>query len=59
MRMKKHRENAVLFAYHEVIKEAEKDFSEILSDTSGYENEKIPLPLRLIGSVIELFAPLF
>lgn len=51
-------ENGILFAEHKVIADAEKDLEAIISDSEPYEKKKESIPLRLICSVLEIFAPL-
>lgn len=52
-------ENGVLFASHPIIQEASEDFEKILRDCVPYEKKKEFLPLRLIGAIMQIFAPLF
>ena len=51
-------ENGVLFAEHKIIKDAEEDLNSIFSDSEIYERKRERLPLRLLCSVLEIFAPL-
>ena len=51
-------ENGVLFAEHGAIEHAEADLNSIIASSELYERKSESLPLRLICSILEIFAPL-
>jgi len=52
-------ENGILFAEHDVISEAMRDVEEIFSVSEPYAKRKEHPFLRIVGAVMEIFAPLF
>ena len=52
-------ENCVLFSSHSLIIDAERDMECVFSDSVPLKRKKESLPMRLLGAVIEIFAPLF
>ena len=51
-------ENGILFFDHPIIKEVKKDLENILSLSLIYEKKENPI-VRLLGALLEIFAPLF
>ena len=52
-------ENGILFADHPVVAQAESEMENILALCEKYEAKKLCLPLRILGSLLEILAPLF
>lgn len=52
-------EVGALFYEHEIISDAEADAAEIFKASERYEPKGKPLISRIVGSVMEIFAPLF